>query len=245
MIPAAFDPARAACVDHLVVVAGSLEEGSRWCRRTLGVEPAAGGAHPLMGTHNRLLNISGPAHPRAYLEVIAIDPQARPALEPGRRRWFDMDDEAMRSRVARRGPQLVHWVASVPDIAAAHAALAARGVDRGEIITAGRPTPFGMLEWRITVRPDGARLMDGCLPTLIQWGERHPCHGLPDSGVTLESLTQEHPDAAALQGACAAAGVHGLLRAPAARSCAPRIVAALATPLGSVTCTSLLQENTP
>ncbi len=104
-----------------------------------------------------------------------------------------MDDGALRAQVARHGPQLVHWVASVPDIAAAHAALAARGVDRGEIITAGRPTPFGLLEWRITVRPDGARLMDGCLPTLIRWGERHPCHSLPDSGVTLLSLELEHP----------------------------------------------------
>jgi hypothetical protein len=243
--PATFDPAQAACIDHLVVVAASLDEGSRWCRRTLGVDPAAGGAHPLMGTHNRLLNVSGPAHPRAYLEIIAIDPQARPALPPGRRRWFDMDDEALRAQVARHGPQLVHWVASVPDIAAAHAALAARGVDRGEIITAGRPTPFGLLEWRITVRPDGARLLDGCLPTLIQWGERHPCHSLPHSGVTLESLALEHPDAATLQSACAAAGVHALLRTPAARSSLPRLVATFATPLGTATCTSLPLESLP
>ena len=60
-------------VDHLVVVAAALAEGVDWCERTLGVTPGPGGEHPLMGTHNRIFNISSPRHPRAYLEIIAIN----------------------------------------------------------------------------------------------------------------------------------------------------------------------------
>lgn len=222
-------------IDHLVVLAADLHEGADWCRRTLGVDPAQGGEHPLMGTHNRLLDISSAAHPRSYLEIIAINPGAASARPVGAKRWFDMDDPALRAQVARGGPRLIHWVASVPDIAASHAALAARGVERGEVITASRPTPLGLLEWRITVREDGRRLMDGCLPTLIEWGERHPCHGLPDSGVQLQSLRLRHPQAAALADAL---GCAGLRQIPAAPAPLPGLDATLYTPLGTVRITS-------
>jgi len=222
-------------VDHLVILAADLRQGADWCRRTLGVEPAKGGEHPLMGTHNRLLNISSPAHPRSYLEIIAINPGAASARPAGARRWFDMDDPSLQRQVADDGPRLIHWVACVPDIAASHAALAARGLDRGEIITASRPTSLGLLQWRLTVRQDGQRLMTGCLPTLIEWGERHPCHGLPDSGVQLQSLRLEHPEAHALASACTAAGLHQVAVQAAA---APRLLATLRTPLGLVSLSS-------
>lgn len=222
-------------VDHLVVLAPDLATGAAWCERTLGVAPALGGEHPLMGTHNRLLNISSPEHPRAYLEIIAINPGATPALPESARRWFDMDDAALRERVARQGPQLIHWVASVPDLAARHAALAALGIDRGAIVTASRPTPLGLLQWQITVREDGQRLLGGCLPTLIQWGERHPCYSLPDSGVRLRSLRLAHPESGLLSRACAAAGLDA---PPVSHAAAPRIEATLATPRGTVVLSS-------
>ncbi|MFD1841247.1 hypothetical protein [Paracidovorax cattleyae] len=63
--------------------------------------------------------------------------------------------------------------------------------------------------------------------------------------ITLESLAMAHPDAAALQSACATAGVHGLLRGPADRSSTPRLAATFATPLDTVTCTSHSQESRP
>src|SRR6185369_2540749 len=63
-------------VDHLAVVADTLEQGARWCEETFGVAPIAGGKHPLMGTHNCLLAISSERFPATYLEVIAIDPDA-------------------------------------------------------------------------------------------------------------------------------------------------------------------------
>src|SRR4051812_6890957 len=62
-------------VDHLVVAARSLEDGVEWCRETLGFVPDAGGEHPLMGTHNRVFRIAGATFPRAYFEIIAINPK--------------------------------------------------------------------------------------------------------------------------------------------------------------------------
>ena len=118
-----------------------------------------------------------------------------------------MENPGLSTQVAREGPQLIHWVARVPDVRAAVASLAAQGIDRGEVIQASRATPSGLLQWQITVRPDGQRLMDGCLPTLIQWGDTHPAASMPESGVTLLSLSLQHPDTSALQTACDGLGL--------------------------------------
>ncbi|WP_082567818.1 VOC family protein [Pelomonas sp. Root1217] len=164
-------------LDHLVVGAATLEEGVAWCERVLGVTPCPGGKHALMGTHNRLLNISGPLHPRVYLEIIAIDPEAPP---PGRPRWFDLDQPALRERLAQ-GPGLIHWVSRVPNLDAALANWRGEGVDAGEAVEASR----GNLRWRIALREDGRRLRREALPVLIEWGEAHPTDGMPASDVQL------------------------------------------------------------
>jgi len=203
-------PARAAHIDHLVVAAASLDEGVAWCEATLGVTPGPGGAHALFGTHNRLLRLNSTTHRRAYLEIIAIDPATTPTRAAPLRRWFDLDDPALRQRLQGEGPQLIHWVASVPDIEAAIAAWQALGLDRGPVIEASRPTPRGLLRWRISVRDDGQRLFGGALPTLIQWGETHPADGMTDTGLHLHALRLQHPEAERLQAALAAIGLHGV-----------------------------------
>lgn len=201
-------------LDHLVVGAATLEAGVAWCETTLGVVPAAGGRHPLMGTHNRVLRIDSPRFARAYLEIIAIDPQAPP---PGRPRWFDLDDPALQQRL-RAGPALIHWVARVPDLDLACAAWRAIGLERGAALQASR----GALRWRIAVRPDGARLAHGQLPTLIEWGESHPCDTLPASGITLKALALGGvPAALAADWPSGVAIDHGVA-----------LAASLATPLG-------------
>ena len=225
--------APAATLDHLVVMAPSLASGVAWAEATLGVTPGPGGEHPLMGTHNRLLRLSnGEGQPgAAYLEIIAINPAATPTLQPPERRWFDMDDPALRERVAQTGPQLVHWVARVPALAAALQAWRTLGIDRGEARAASRPTPGGLLQWQISLRPDGQRLFDGCLPTLIEWGPHHPTATMADSALALQSLTLQHPQAMLLQAACQAIGLDEVLisAGPA------RLSAQLATPRGTLT----------
>ena len=154
-------------LDHLVIMAATLEEGVQWCESTLGVTPAAGGRHAFMGTHNRLLRTSSDAFAASYLEIIAIDPEGAPPVAPFDKRWFDMDTASLRASVTQHGPQLIHWVASVPDVAERCTALAALGIERGPVLTASRPTPNGLLQWQITVRDDGLRLMDGIAPSAM------------------------------------------------------------------------------
>ncbi len=223
-------------VDHLVIAARTLAEGVAWCEATLGVTPGPGGAHPLMGTHNRLLNIASEAFPQAYLEIIAIDPAATPTRAAGLHRWFDLDDAALQAGLANDGPRLVHFVARVPDAAAALHALAhgvepATHIDRGTLIEASRDTPAGRLEWQITVRDDGQRLFYGALPTLIEWGPVHPVDAMPASGLTLQSMRLAHPRAPALAAALAAVGFADV----AVVAGAPNLVAVIDTPRGPVT----------
>jgi len=225
-------------VDHLVIVAAGLPQGVAWCEKTLGITPGPGGEHPLMGTHNRLFSIAGTAFPRAYLEIIAIQPGATPARAPGTRRWFDMDDPQLQTRVAQHGPQLVHFVASVPGVVSALKALTAQGLDRGHALEASRQTASTLLSWRITVRDDGQRLFYGGLPTLIQWGlasedpvrAAHPLDAMQPSGVTLEALEVSHPRPGKLQAGYDAIGLAGVTLAQGA----PNLVATLQTPRGRV-----------
>jgi len=230
-------------LDHLVVIAPDLASGVAWCERTLGVTPGPGGEHPLMGTHNRLLRIAADGFEDAYLEIIALQPGAQPQIAPGRSRWFDFDDAALMQRIAAQGPQLAHWVARTVGpsdaLASACAAWLALGIERGPALAASRMTARGLLEWQITVRDDGARLFDGCLPTLIQWGEVHPAPAMADSGVQLQSFDIQHPQAEALQRAFDAAGI------TQAQVCTgpARLRARLHTPLGNITIES--QGPTP
>jgi hypothetical protein len=210
-------------LDHLVLAARTLAEGVAWCEETLGITPGPGGKHASMGTHNRTFAIGSAAFPRAYFEIIAIDPDA----PPGRARWFELDAAALQSELAR-GPRLVHWVARSAGLDAAVAVLAGQGVDAGRVLQASRATPRGELRWRIAVRDDGHRLFGGALPMLIEWGTMHPADTLTDSGVTLASLTLGASDDAALQRALQSLG----LVMPSAVG--PALRATLNTPRGSV-----------
>jgi hypothetical protein len=197
-------------IDHLVVGAASLEEGVRWCQRTLGVTPEPGGSHALFGTHNRLLRLKSAGHPLAYLEIIAIDPSASPTRDSHLARWFDLDGPTIRHQLSQQGPQLLHWVASVPNIKAAVADWHALDIDRGVVIEAARPTSQGLLQWKITVRDDGQRLMGGALPTLIEWGADHPARAMGGPALELRSLSLQHPHAEPLQSALAAIGLNDI-----------------------------------
>ena len=202
-----------------------------WCENTLFVTPRAGGDHPLMGTHNAVLRISTPAFARAYLEIIAINPAA---ADPRRRRWFDLDDPALRERV-RRQPRLVHFVAECVPAIAGSRALDSLGIDRGPLLAAQRETAGGLLQWKITVREDGQRLFYGALPTLIEWGDAHPADSLPESGLELLSVMATHPRPDDLFAAYKAIGLEQV----GVEAGSPNLAATLLTPLGVVTLESM------
>jgi hypothetical protein len=202
-------------LDHLVVAAASLQQGAAYVERALGVPTQPGGKHALMSTHNRLLRLDG----GAYLEVIAIDPDAPP---PGQPRWFALDDLAMRARLAEL-PRLIHWVARTDDIDAALAACP---------IEIGAPTELarGDLRWKFALSADGSMPLDGVAPHLIQWlAGQYPSDRLPDAGCALLGLEAMGHEPAQLQAALASLGLADAVRIDAGE---PQLRAHISTPNG-------------
>ena len=242
-------------IDHIVVVAQTLEQGIAWCEATLGITPNEGGEHKQFGTHNCLFKIATPQYPLAYFEIIAIKPDATnsiasqaintPAIGQKRinsARWFDMDDAELQKAVAVE-PRLVHFVAQTADIQAAKSVLKLQGIDRGTAVEASRHTRKGRLEWKITVRDDGQRLFNGTLPSLIQWGKNadaeplrlHPRNTLPRSGVSLQSVAVTSLSSDKLQAAYTAIGLSGVTVSEGERN----LTVTLRTPKGVVTLQSM------
>src|SRR5690606_27055930 len=119
-----------------------------------------------------------------FLELIAIDPDAP---DPGRARWFSLDDPATRARIAER-PCALCWVASTDNL---DGLVASSPVDLGEIVHFRR----GDRTWRLTVPRDGHLPGNGLLPAFIEWSPGpHPSHGHADIGLTLQSIRLRHPD---------------------------------------------------
>ncbi|GGM03076.1 VOC family protein [Deinococcus aerophilus] len=171
-----------ATLDHLVVAARTLPEGRAWLEGRLGVPLQDGGQHALFGTHNALLSL-GPA--AAYLEVIAVDPDA-PA--PQRPRWFGLDTPAMHTKL-QDGPALIHWVAAVPR-------LESGSLEPGtEVLELSR----GENHWALTVPQDGSLPMHGVAPSRILWHTPPPPTRLSDVGVRLGGLHLGTPDPDALR----------------------------------------------
>lgn len=226
-------PALRSRVDHLVVVAHTLAQGVAWCEAEWGVSPGPGGRHPLMGTHNRLVRIGGPAWPEAYLEIIAIDPEADAPPAAGRARWFGMDEPALRAAV-REAPRLVHWVAQTPDIRRSCTALAALGENVGVPVAASRATPEGELRWLISLRDDGAPQHAGALPALIEWSGTHPSAAMADAGLRLERLVLSSPRREALDAALGVMGVEAVETQTFSHREPDPIEAWLRTPHGTV-----------
>ncbi len=166
-------------IDHLVVTASDLEAGAAAIRTHLGVDPAPGGAHPTMGTHNRLLSLG-----ESYLEVIAVDPAA---ASPGRPRWFGLDRP-------QDVPRLSFWVARPAEMSRA---LAEAPMGMGDPVQMSR----GDLSWQLTVPPSGDLPFDGVIPALIAWDGEMAARHLPDSGLTLQRLRLSHPRMGDIQAA--------------------------------------------
>ena len=206
-------------LDHLVVAAANLAAGIAFVAELTGVTPQPGGKHVAMGTHNALMRLGE----RAYLEVIAIDPDG---ATPPRPRWFDLDDVALRGEIGER-PRLIQWVARTPDI---ERSAAACPIALGTI----HPMARGDYRWRMTIPDDGRRPARGIVPTLIQWDvPAHPAERLPPSNVSIVELAASHPDPGPVRAALAALGLAAALRASYDREA--RLCAMLRTPRGMVT----------
>lgn len=205
-------------LDHLVVAARTLGEGSSYVLDRLGVEPSGGGKHARMGTHNRLLSLGS----GAYLEIIAIDPDGNAPFQP---RWFGLDDPAVRESL-EAGPRLIHWVARTDDL---ERDTQASLEPLGAVHAMGR----GDFRWRITI-PSGGHLPGGGLvPSLIAWDvPMHPSDRLPDAGLRLVGLEGAHPEPARIRAALGSLGLEGTLELRMGSR--PKLTAHIQTPRGSL-----------
>jgi Glyoxalase-like domain len=173
-------------LDHITIVAPTLEEGAAHVHDDIGIDMPAGGRHPEMGTHNLLLRLGDDV----FLEVIAVDPAA---ARPAGPRWFGLDDDAAVRAAWTDGRRLRGFVARTDDfdgILGAHGDLLGRrtSVSRGD------------RHWAFSVRADGRLPAGGAVPSVIDWGPRGwPAPDMSDLGAMLVGFEIEHPDPAWLE----------------------------------------------
>ena len=89
-------------LDHIVLGANTLQEGTDYVEKKLGLSLSEIGYHHHMGTHNRVIKIGE----NIYLEVLAIDPNAN---KPKHFRWFNLDIEEQQARL-KISPQIIGYV---------------------------------------------------------------------------------------------------------------------------------------
>lgn len=161
-------------LDHIVIAAETLDEGTQFTEDLLGVPLAPGGQHHFMGTHNRLLSLG----PKTYLEVIAIDPSLP---HPAKARWFGLD-------AFSGSPRLVAWVWSSDPI------------ENYAQLPGHYPVPEtrtrGDLRWDMTTPIDSP--LGLLAPSVLYWHGETPQGRLPDAGVSLLEVSVAHPEAALL-----------------------------------------------
>lgn len=180
-------------IDHFTVGTSDLTAGQAALTEMLGVTLPMGSKHNAMSTHNCVCQAGG----ERFFEMIAIDPDAP---DPGRTRWFTLDDAATQSHIADR-PRALCWVVNTPDL---DAVVAASPVDLGEVVHFQR----GERTWRLTVPADGSLPEGGLIPAFIEWSPGpHPSAGQQDLGLHLNAIKLTHPEPQALLSTLTALGV--------------------------------------
>lgn len=215
-------------LDHLVIGAATLEQGVRYVQQALDVTLPKGGEHPLMGTHNHLMQLGNDA----FLEIIAVNPAA-PA--PNRPRWYGLDDPFVRAQLARE-PRLLTWVLNTSDLA---------GIQAQSHFSFGTSVPVtrGNLSWDFGLPDDGRLFAGGLLPHIMQWhSDHHPSAGMEDLGCSLTALELYHPYPDWLTDVLAGIGAESLVTVTGlAPNSTPYLLAHIQTPAGLKTLSSTAQ----
>jgi Glyoxalase-like domain len=168
-------------LDHLVIAALTLEQGTKYVKDILGSEPYGGGRHLAQDTHNKIMRLGDDV----YLEVIAPDPASD--IQP---KWFSLNDAKMLETLAK-SPRLITYVAQTDELEIL--------LKTTQYPLTAKPAQRDNLRWYFGFSNDGNLLADGLLPNLIQWESTHPAWTMKDSACHLVRLQGVHPEVASIQ----------------------------------------------
>ena len=169
-------------LDHIVLGCNTLQEGTDYVEKKLGLTLSEIGYHLHMGTHNRVIKISE----NIYLEVIAIDPKAN---KPQHFRWFNLDNEKQQARL-KKSPQIIGYV------------IENQNPDMLKFYNPFFEASRGNYCWEFAMpKSDDTLINDeliesGLVPSLIKWKSKKPVYKMLNNHFELEKikieLTQNH-----------------------------------------------------
>ncbi len=166
-------------LDHIVLGAVTLEEGTEYVEHILQAKLSNIGYHKNMGTHNRVIRISD----EVYLEVIAIDPKIKNIKN---KKWFNLDNLNLQSKL-KKLPQIIGYVIENKDISIS------KYYD--PFFEASRAN----FRWQFAMPTSKNNILDsqiietGVIPSLISWKSEKPIHQMKKNQFELISFEIEIP----------------------------------------------------
>ena len=161
-------------LDHVVIAANNLDEGTSYVENKLNVKLSNIGYHRDMGTHNRIVKISK----SVYLEVISIDPNCG---HLNSKRWFNLDSLKLQSQL-RKSPQVIGYVIENVDI---------------KILKYYEPffkASRNEYKWKFAMPGTNASILadqfylSGIIPSLINWESEKPIIKMQDNHLNLKKI---------------------------------------------------------
>ena len=164
-------------LDHIVFGATSLEEGTNFIEKKLGIKLSEVGYHDFMGTHNRVVKVDKDV----YLEVIAIDPSSK---SPNENRWFNLDNPILQKKL-EYSPQMIGYVIETKD----------------KEILKHFCTPIeasrGNYKWNFAMPNlesnffNKELIENGIIPSLINWKSNKPVYEMKNNQLSLKKIEIE------------------------------------------------------
>ena len=164
-------------LDHIVFGARSLEEGTNFIEKKLGIKLSEVGYHDFMGTHNRVVKVDKDV----YLEVIAIDPSSK---SPNQNRWFNLDNPILQKKL-EYSPQMIGYVIETKD----------------KEILKHFYTPIeasrGNYKWNFAMPSlesnffNKELIENGIIPSLINWKSNKPVYEMKNNQLSLNKIEIE------------------------------------------------------
>ena len=161
-------------LDHIVLGALTLEEGTEFVEDILQAKLSDIGYHKDMGTYNRVIRISD----EVYFEVIANDPKIKNLKN---RKWFNLDNLNLQSKL-NKSPQIIGYVIENKDMSIS------KYYD--PFFKASRDN----FRWEFAIPTSQNNILDseiietGVIPSLISWKTEKPVYQMKKNQFELISF---------------------------------------------------------